>query len=138
MRDAARSNAPYADFLNVRKYLMRSYIEHQEKNFDWILPRFDEGMRFALDEIAEIEQMTRRIVDSIVLQVQKIGSEFSDRFKLVDLDGHDTGGGEQKLADLATAAPTAQPWPVPTQGGLRSISVVASVGHCATATPERA
>jgi hypothetical protein len=90
MRDAARSNAPYADFLNVRKYLMRSYIEHQEKNFDWILPRFDEGMRFALDEIAEIEQMTRRIVDSIVLQVQKIGSEFSDRFKLVDLDGHDT------------------------------------------------
>jgi hypothetical protein len=75
-----------AEFVNVRVYLTRTYMKNQNKNFDWIQPRFDEGMRFTLDEIAKVEETARRLVGSLARQIQNVGSEFSDRFKLMSLD----------------------------------------------------
>jgi hypothetical protein len=74
-----------ADFLKFRVYLMRTHMKHQNKNFDWIHPRFDEGMRFTLDEIGKVEEVTRRLVGSIARQIQKVGSDFSDQFKVMNL-----------------------------------------------------
>ena len=47
---------------------------------DWVMPRFEERMRFSLTEIGAIHDMLHKLVHALAHQCQKLGAAFKDRF----------------------------------------------------------
>ncbi len=47
---------------------------------DWVMPRFEEGMRFSLTEIGALHDMLLKLVRALAHQCQKLGAAFKDRF----------------------------------------------------------
>lgn len=75
----------------MRVMVMHQYFDHNSVDFNLVIPRFEEGMRFSLAEIDAIHEMLHMMVGSLFHKCQEIGVEFKDRFKTYELniDGND-------------------------------------------------
>jgi hypothetical protein len=69
---------------------MRVWVMHQSNpsgaDGDFVLPRFDEHMRFSLVEVAAIHEISLKLVHALFHECQKLGAEFKDRFATYDLN----------------------------------------------------
>jgi len=63
---------------------MRVWVMHQSNpsgvDSDYVLPRFDEHMRFSLVEVNAIHEISLKLVHALFHECQKLGANFKDRF----------------------------------------------------------
>jgi hypothetical protein len=69
---------------------MRVWVMHQSNSSgvdsDYVLPRFDEHMRFSLVEVNAIHEISLKLVHALFHECQKLGANFKDRFTTYDLN----------------------------------------------------
>ena len=69
-----------AEFVEMRVMVLHLPLDHNPAGFDWVMPRFEERMRFSLTEIGAIHDMLHKLVHALAHQCQKLGAAFKDRF----------------------------------------------------------
>jgi hypothetical protein len=69
-----------AEFVEMRVMVLHLPLDHNPAGFDWVMPRFEERMRFSLTEIGAIQDMLHKLVHALAHQCQKLGAAFKDRF----------------------------------------------------------
>jgi hypothetical protein len=74
-----------AEFVEMHVMLLHTPLEHTPTGFDWLMPRFEERMRFSLTEIFAIYEMLPKLVYSLAHQCQRFGAAFKDRFTTYDI-----------------------------------------------------
>jgi hypothetical protein len=74
-----------AQFVEWRVMVMHQYFDHNDVDYNWLYPRFEEGMRISLDEISAIHEMLHRLTHRVLLEIQRIGAEFKDRFTTYEM-----------------------------------------------------
>ena len=61
-------------------------FDHDPGGFDFVMPRFEEGIRFSLPEVRVIHEMLHKLVRALLKEIQKLGAAFKDRFTTIELD----------------------------------------------------
>jgi hypothetical protein len=74
-----------AEFVEMRVMVLRRSHDHDPAGFDFVMPRFDEGMRYSLAEVGAIHQMLHKLVVALVHEIQRLGAAFKDRFTTYEL-----------------------------------------------------
>jgi hypothetical protein len=74
-----------AEFVEMHVMLLRVPLDHNPGGFDWLMPRFEERMRFSLTEIGAIQEMLHKLVHVLSRRCQKLGAAFKDRFTCYDI-----------------------------------------------------
>jgi hypothetical protein len=75
-----------SEFVEMRVMVMHEHFDHNGVDFNWVMPRFEEGMRSSLAEVDAIQEMLRKLVHALVHQSQKLGAEFKDKFTTYELN----------------------------------------------------
>jgi hypothetical protein len=74
-----------AEFVEMHVMLLRLRLDHNPAGFNWLMPRFEERMRFSLTEIGVIHEMLHKLVHALAHECQKLGNPFKDRFTPYDI-----------------------------------------------------
>jgi hypothetical protein len=74
-----------AEFVEMHIMVLHLPLDHKPTGFDWLMPRFEERMRFSLTEIDAIHEMLTKLIRALAHQGQKLGSAFKDRFTTYDI-----------------------------------------------------
>jgi hypothetical protein len=61
-------------------------FDHNGVDFNSVMPRFEEGMRFSLAEVHTIHEMLRKLVHALYHECQKLGAGFKHRFTTHELN----------------------------------------------------
>jgi hypothetical protein len=69
-----------AEFLELRVMIMHEYFDHNDIDFNLVMPRFREGMRFSLAEVNAIQEMLHKLIYALSHKCQELGVEFKNRF----------------------------------------------------------
>lgn len=72
-----------AEFVEMRVMVM--HLVDDEVDFNFVMPRFEEGMRFSLAEVHVIEEMLRKLIQAVIRESLKLGAAFKDRFTIYDI-----------------------------------------------------
>lgn len=64
----------------MRVMVMHQYFDHNGVDFNLVMPRFEEGMRFSLAEVSGIHEMLHKLVHALFFKFQKLGVEFKEKF----------------------------------------------------------
>lgn len=75
-----------AEFVEMKVWLFHLPLDHKPAGFNFLVPRFEERMRFTLTEVSAIHDMLHKLIRALVHQTQKLGVDFKDRFTTVELD----------------------------------------------------
>ena len=82
---ALRLQAHVEGFDDVRVMVLRRSRDQDPAGFDFVMPRFEEGMRYSLVEVGAIHEMLHKLVVALVHEIQRLGAAFKDRFTTYEL-----------------------------------------------------
>jgi hypothetical protein len=74
-----------AEFVEMRVMVLHQHLDHDPDGFDFVMPRFEEGMRFSLAEVRATREMLHKLVYALAHECQKLGAPFKDRFRTFEL-----------------------------------------------------
>lgn len=75
-----------AEFVEMKVWVLHQPLDHDPGGFDFVMPRFEEGIRFSLPEVRVIHEMLHKLVRALLKEIQKLGAAFKDRFTTIELD----------------------------------------------------
>ncbi len=74
-----------AEFVKLSVQLWHSYFEHNDTEFNFFMPRGEEGMRFSLAEIVDINELTHKLFHAVLRKAQELGKTFKHKFPRFDM-----------------------------------------------------